>query len=257
MITFALTLLASLALAFAQTEPSPPKAAVGIDEKLGTTIPLDLTLRDETNQPVTLRNLVDKPTILTLNYFRCAGICTPQLNALVQVLNQIPLEPGKDFQVITVSFDERDTPDIAAKKRVNYLHTFTRPFPEQAWRFLTGDATTTRALADAVGFRYQRQGNDFVHAASIIFLSPKGEVTRYMSGVSFLPADVQMAVGEARLGQARPTISKWLSMCYSYDPQGRRYLFSVTRTAAVLTILGAVTFVAVLLLRNRQRGERP
>ena len=236
-------------------DPAPPAltdSSVGIDEKLGTTIPLDLALRDEANQPVTLRNLIDKPTILTLNYFRCAGICTPQLNGLVAVLNETRAEPGKAFQVITVSFDGRDTPEIAAQKRVNYLRALTRPFPPDAWRFLTGDPATTQALADAVGFRFKKQGNDFIHPASLMFLSPRGEVTRYMHGVTYLPADVQMAVGEAARSEARPTVAKWLSICYSYDPEGRKYVFSITRLAAVLTLLGATTFVAVLLFRGRR-----
>ena len=252
------TSFSALAGPGSQDQTQPPAvtdAAVGIDEKLGSLIALDLPLRDEWNQPITLRSLIDKPTILTLNYFRCANICTPQLNGLVAALNQLQVEPGKAFQVITVSFDDRDTPDIAAQKRLNYLHSLTRPFPAEAWRFLTGDAQVTRALADSVGFRFKKQGNDFIHPASIMFLSPKGEVTRYMYGVSFLPADLQMAVGEAARGEARPTISKWLSICYSFDPEGRKYVFSLTRVAAILTMLGAATFVAVLLYRGRGHGK--
>ena len=251
--------LTGSALAGPAGETQPEHAAVtdpavGIDEKLGSTIALDLTLRDEANQPVTLRRLIDKPTLLTLNYFRCSNICTPQLNGLVAALNQTQAEPGKAFQVITVSFDERDTPEIAAQKRINYLRTLTRPFPPEAWRFLTGDAAVTRALADSVGFRFKQQGKDFSHPASIMVLSPKGELTRYLYGVSFLPADLQMAVAEAERGQARPTIPKWLSICYSVDPEGRRQAFSITRLAAILTLLGAGTFVAVLLFRGR-RGQ--
>ena len=225
---------------------------VGIDEKLGTTIPLDLVLKAEDGRPVTLRSLIDKPTILTLNYFRCAGICTPQLAGVAEVLNRTRAEPGKDFQVLTVSFDERDEPEVAAQKRTNYLGEITRPFPPAAWRFLTGPATTTRALADAVGFKFKRVGDDFVHAAAIIFISPGGKVTRYMYGTSYVPADLQMAAQEAARGEAQPTINKFLKFCFSYDPAGRKYVLNTTTIGATVIILAALIFLVTLVRRGRK-----
>jgi protein SCO1/2 len=225
---------------------------VGIDEKLGATVPLDLVLKAEDGTPVTLRQLIDKPTILTLNYFRCAGICTPQLNGVVEVLNRTEAVPGKDFQVITVSFDERDEPEVAAQKRTNYLSELTRPFPPAAWRFLTGPATTTRALADAVGFKYKQVGDDFVHAAAIIFISPQGKVTRYMYGVTYLPADLQLAALEAARGEAQPTINKFLKFCFSYDPAGRKYVLNTTSIGATVIILAALVFAVTLVRRGRK-----
>ena len=225
---------------------------VGIDEKLGQRAAIDLVLKDEDGKAVTLRNLIDKPTILTLNYFRCAGICTPQLNGVVDVLNHTQAVPGKDFQVITVSFDPRDTPEIASEKRTNYLREITRPFPPSAWRFLTADAATTRALANSVGFKFKAQGDDFIHAAAIIFLSPTGDMTRYMYGVTYLPADLQMAAQEAAKNQARPTINKWLKICFSYDPEGRKYVFNFTRIGAAIIIFGAAIFLFVLVRKGRR-----
>ena len=227
---------------------------VGIDEKLGATIPLDLVLNDEDGNPVKLGTLMDKPTILTLNFFRCTGICTPLLNGVVEVINQTEALPGKEYQVITVSFDDRDTPAIALGKRTNYLKQIQKPFPPSAWRFLTGEGGTTKALCDAVGFKFKRQGDQFIHAGAIVFLSPKGQVTRYMYGVTFLPADFQMAVGEASRGEARPTIAKFLKFCFSYDPAGRRYVFSATRTSATVILLLAGGFLAYLTLK-RPRGK--
>ncbi len=240
---------------FAQAPAAPPPLSageVGIDERLGQRAAIDLVLRDEDGQAVPLRTLIDKPTILTLNYFRCAGICTPQLNGVVDVLNRTQAEPGKDFQVITVSFDPRDTPEIAAQKRTNYLREITRPFPPGAWRFLTADAATTKALADSVGFKFKSQGDDFIHAAAIIFLSPTGDVTRYMYGVTYLPADLQLAAQEAARNQARPTINKWLKICFSYDPEGRRYVFNFTRIGAAIILLGAAIFLFVLVRKGRR-----
>jgi len=244
-----------------QETAAPPPAftaqEVGIDEKLGRTIPLDLILRDEDGNPVSLRSLIDKPTLLTLNYFRCAGICTPQLNAVVDVANRTDAVPGRDFQILTVSFDERDTPEIAAEKRTNYLAEIKRPFPPSAWRFLTGDAATTRTLADAVGFRFKRMGDDFVHAAAIIVIGPKGTVTRYMYGVTYVPADVQMAALEASRNEARPTIAKFLSVCFGYDPQGRRLVLTVTSVAATVTVVAAVIFVVFISRKGRGRQPGP
>jgi protein SCO1/2 len=231
--------------------PSFKPEEVGIDEKLGATIPLDLELKDEDGKSVTLRQLIDKPTILTLNYFRCAGICTPQLSGVAEVLNRTEAIPGQDFQVLTVSFDERDEPEVAAQKRTNYLGEITRPFPPTAWRFLTGPGATTRALADAVGFKFKRVDDDFVHAAAIIFISPKGQITRYMYGTSYLPADLQMAAQEAARGEAQPTIKKFLKFCFSYDPAGRKYVLNTTILGAAFTILAAAVFLIVLVRRGR------
>ena len=243
----------------AATQATPPTTAptfkpeeVGIDEKLGATIPLDLELKDEDGKPVTLRQLIDKPTILTLNYFRCAGICTPQLGGVAEVLNRTEAIPGKDFQVLTVSFDERDEPEVAAQKRTNYLGEITRPFPPAAWRFLTGPGATTKALADAVGFKFKRDKDDFIHAAAIIFISPKGQITRYMYGTAYLPADLQLAAQEAAQGQAQPTINKFLKFCFSYDPAGRKYVLNTTTIGATVIILAALVFVVALVRRGRK-----
>lgn len=243
--------------AFAQPSPSTATPAftaqeVGIDEKLGQTIPLDLVFKDEDGKPVTLRSLINKPTVLTLNYFRCAGICTPQLNGVVEVINRAQPAPGQDYQVITVSFDPRDTPEVAAQKRTNYLREVTKPIQPTAWHFLTAEGATSKALADAVGFKFKAQGDDFIHAGALMILSPQGKVTRYMYGVTYLPADLQLALQEAARGEAQPTINKWLKICFSYDPAGRKYVVNINKVAALLTLLAAAIFVTVLVKRGRR-----
>ncbi len=244
----------------AQT-PGGPWAAVevGLEEKQGRTLPLDVVLMDEQGHPAPLRRLVDKPTLLTLNYFRCTLVCTPQLNGLLEVLEKIPAQPGTDFQVLTVSFDPRDTPDMAARKRSNYLAKLQRPFPPEAWRFLTGSGEATAALAEGVGFRYQKQGDGYAHPAALILVSPKGVITRYLYGSATLPADLQMAIEEAARGESRPSINKLLSICFRYDPQGGRYLFSVTRLAAVVILTASVIYILALVVQGRRtrRVGRP
>ncbi len=250
----ALALVSALAGgARAAGEPTPLRE-VGVLEKLDAQVPLDLELKDEAGQPVTLGALIDRPTILTLNYFRCAGICTPQLNNVADLLNQLPLDPARDFRVVTVSFDERDTPEIAAQKRANYLRLINRPFPPDSWRFLTGDAATTRSLADSVGYLFRPQGEDFVHPGVLMVLSPQGRVMRYLYGIRYLPADVEMAIADARRGQSRPAIAKLASICFTYDPVSRRYVVDVTRLAGLLTLLGLGVFVALFVIRRRPRA---
>lgn len=239
------------------TSPSPTFTAqeVGVDEKLGQTAALDVPLKDEEGRPVTLRALLDKPTILTMNYFRCAGICTPQLNGLTEVLNRVQAVPGKDFQVITVSFDPRDTPEMALQKRTNYLGQITRPFPPTAWRFLTGDEAATRALADSLGFKYKRVGEDYIHAGAAMMLSPQGKVTRYLYGITYIPADVDMAIQEAARGEANPSINKLLQFCFSYDPQGRKYVLNFTKLSMAITLAAVLIFAIVLVLKGRGKSN--
>jgi protein SCO1/2 len=157
--------------------------------------------------------------------------------------------------VITVSFDSTDTPDLAAAKRTNYLKLLKRPFPPTAWRFLTGDEASTKALTNTVGFGFKKDRDAFIHPGALIVLSPQGKVTRYMYGITYLPADLKMAVGEAAGGLARPSIIKALSFCFSYDPQGRKYVVNFTRVAGLVTLVLAGAFAAFVLLPSRKRSR--
>jgi len=229
---------------------------VGVTERLGQKANLSVILRDEEGREVPLRSLLDKPTLLTLNFFRCTGICTPLLNGVAEMVNRSPdLVPGRDFQILTVSFDGRDTPEIALRKKQNYLKQMQRPFPPSAWRFLTGPPEATKALCDSVGFRFKRDGDQFVHPGVVVFLSPEGTITRYMYGVTFLPAEVAMAVAEARKGEAEPTVARLLPFCYSRDPQGRRTVLEVTRVAGLATLLLAALVVGAVLLRKGRSSQ--
>lgn len=259
----ALRMARGLALAFllcaASAHARQGSPAVGLDERLGGTVPLDLVLRDEQGAPVRLGDALGKPTLLALVYFRCAGICSPLLNGLSDVVERTGLQPGRDFRVLTVSFDDRDTAPLAEIKRRNYLAGLSKEFPPDAWRFFTGDAVTTKRLADSVGFGFRREGEDFVHPAVVTVLAPDGKITRYLYGVSFLPFDVKMAVIEASEGRAVPTAGRILRLCYSYDAASRRYYLDVTRLLGIATILALVAFGAVVAVRgrrNRTEGAR-
>nr|WP_320134147.1 SCO family protein [uncultured Holophaga sp.] len=234
---------------------------VGVVEHLGEQARLGTLLKDEQGRTVTLGALVDKPTLLTLNYFRCSGVCTPQLLGVLDVAGKLKAAPGQDYQIITVSFDDRDTPEMALRKRDNFLQEMSRPFPPDAWHFLTGSAQETRALADSVGFRFKREGDSFSHAALLVVLSPKGKITRYIYGVNYTPEDITQAVAEAARGEAKPTVNKWLQFCFVSDKGGNGYVFSAMRLVATLTLVVIVIFVIVLVVsarrkRRKHEGER-
>ena len=256
-----LRLAVVVGLALIMSAPLPARAQgtataeVGMDEKLGAPVALDAILRDEEGMDITLRQLIDKPTIFVFNYFRCPGICPLLLNGVLEVLNQIKLDPGKDFQVITVSFDPNDTPEMAHQKQMNYLKQMKRPFPPKAWRFFTGDAKATKTVTESVGFNFRAQGDMFMHPVALLVLTPKGMVSRYMYGTTFLPADVEMAIQEAAGGQVRPTISKVLALCYSYDPESRRYVFNMTRVVGAVLLVLAGGFVIYLLLTGKSQKK--
>jgi protein SCO1/2 len=228
-------------------------ADIGIDEKLGSQVALDTALKDENGTDVTLRQYVDKPTILVFNYFRCPGICPVLISNMVSAINRVQLEPGKDFRLVAVSFDPTDTPALAREKKANYLNQMKRPFSPDSWHFLTGTADNSKAVADSAGFNYRKQGDMYVHPGAVIILTPKGIISRYLYGTSFLPADIELGVKEAAGGQVLPSISRVLSFCYVTDPQGRGRVFSVTRFAGAATLVIAVVFVAFVLRPKKSR----
>ncbi|MBP7866838.1 MAG: SCO family protein [Acidobacteria bacterium] len=233
-----------------------PAADIGIDEHLGTFLPKDLVFLDEAGKPVRLGELIRKPTLLALVYFRCPGICTPLLEGLADVLNQLRSEPGKDFQVVTISFHAGDTPELARQKKANFLKILTRPFPPESWHWLTGDQAAIDAVTAAVGFRYVRQGKDYAHPGAIYFISDQGKICRYLYGIRFLPNDVELALMEASEGRTSASINRVLNFCYSYDPVSKTYVFNFLKVAGVVTLLVLALFVIVLVVISRKRKTR-
>ena len=225
---------------------------VGIDEQLGKNLPVTVPFSDEQGTPVTLQMLLGKPTILVLVYYECPGICTPLLNNLADTLDRSDLIPGVDYQVITISFDPRDTPAVAAKKRENYLKQFHKPITPSAWRFLTGTQPAIDQITAAVGFHYTTAGKDFNHPGVLTMLAPDGRVMRYLYGVSFMPFDIKMAVIEASRGQPMPSINRALAFCYSYDPEGRRYVFATLKVVGSLMVCLLGLFVVWLVISSRR-----
>ncbi len=183
---------------------------IGIKERLGETIPLDLSFYDETGKVVQFGSLIDKPTILSLTYYSCSNLCDNISSAVAGLLGRLQSEPGKDYSVITVSFDERDTPADALQKKGDFIKEIGRPFPEKEWRFLTGNSENITRLSDSVGFKFLREGDGFRHPAALIVLSPKGRIIRYLYGTTYLPFDVLMALSEASIDRPGMGMVLWI-----------------------------------------------
>jgi len=253
-------LLIFLLLPFLQDLPvhaqvSPDEIEVGVIEHLDDTIPLDLNFYNEQNQLVKLREVIRKPTILTLVYFDCPGLCSPLLDGASDVIEKMGMELGKDYQVVTISFNYKDTPEKAIEKKKNFLRRHSKSHAEY-WRYFTGDSANIYPLVEAVGFRFKRAGNDYIHPGVITILSPAGKITRYLYGVQFLPFDVKMALIEASKGQSRPTINRVLQFCFSYDPEGRKYTLQVTKISATVIIFIAVVVFLILVIRSGRKKAR-
>lgn len=228
------------------------KIEIGIDEKIGQMIPLNLEFFDEKGYQVALKDIIKKPMILNFVYFRCPGICSPILTELTTIVNHLDLTIGKDYQIVTVSFDEREKPELAQAKKMNYLTLVKKQIPDDSWKFLTGDSATIRALTDAAGFMFKREGNDFLHAGAIIAVSPEGKIARYLYGTQYLPFDVKMAIMEASENRSGPTIARLLAYCYTYSPEGRQYVFNVTRVSGAVILFFAVVFVVYISVKPKK-----
>ena len=226
---------------------------IGWLEHLEDTIPLNLVFNSEVDKVISLRELIDKPTVLSFVYFNCPGVCNPLQESISRVVEKTDMELGKDYQILTISFDVTDTPEKAQKKKNNYIQNIVKEKADH-WMYLTGDQENIDAITEAVGFKYKVTGLDFAHPSGIILISPDGKITRYLYGLDFLPFDLKMAIIEAQKGLAKPTINKVLQYCFNYDPKGQSYSLSVTRVAGTLILFfAAVVFLGLLISKRKSK----
>jgi protein SCO1/2 len=226
---------------------------IGVDQKLGKYLPLDLTFNDENGDRVSLRQLIHKPTILAFVYLHCPNVCSLLLQNLAEALNNLPAEPGKEYLALAVSFDETEKPALALEKKETYLKMIQRPFPKDAWRFLTGDKENIQKLTDAVGFHFERVKDDFEHPVLLVILAPDGKIVRYMYGADPLVYDLKIALIEASQGRIGPTIAKVVRFCFSYDPKANKLVFNMLRVTGTVTLIFALSFVLFLLVKGRKK----
>ena len=229
---------------------------VGIDQKLNSSIPLDLMFRDEHGKAVTLGQYFgSKPVILTLVYYNCPMLCTQVLNGLDRSLEQIPLTVGKDFEVVTVSIDPTDRPSLAEAKQAVYLGMYNRPGSAVGWHFLTGEESQIKQLAGAVGFRYayDPDSHQYAHASGIMILTPEGKLSRYFYGVTYPERDMRLGLVEASEGKIGSPVDQVLLFCYHYDPHTGKYGLLISRVlqlGGLATVLIGGIFLILLF-----RGE--
>ena len=233
----------------------------GIDEHLGEKVPLDLNFINEQGKSVSLKELMHgKPTMITFNYYRCAGICTTQLEDMAEMIGKLDLRENRDYQIITIGFADNEGYPLAANKKKNILHAIPRTFNPDAWHFVITENNSSAILADKVGFHYTKETSpagvtSYVHPAALIMLSPKGKITRYLNGVSQLPFDVKMSIIEAGEGKIGPTIAKQLLACFAYDPKGKTYIFKWEKVAGIVMTAIMLLFF-IFLIRTTIRKDK-
>lgn len=233
--------------------------SVGIDQKIGDTIPLDTVFRDESGREVKLGSLIGRrPIILTLVYYKCPMLCTLVLNDLVRTLRPMEMSIGKDFDVLTVSFDPTETPELSNAKKKQYLREYNRDGAQANWHFLTGSQESIQKLTQAVGFHYtwDEKAQQFAHASGIIILTPQGKIARYFFGIQYAPQDVRLSLVEASNNRVGSITDQILLYCFHYDPATGRYGIIVTRAlhiGGVITIL-ALGVLLLLLFRHERHA---
>lgn len=245
-------------------EPAAPSGLppvlndVGIDQKLNQQLPLDTRFKDETGATVQLGNYFGKrPIVFSLVYFDCPMLCTQILNGMISSFKTLSLKPGEDFDVVSISCDPRETPQLAAAKKKTYVNYFPESRREGAangWHFLTGDEENIRRVTEAVGFRYQfdKSTNQFAHASAIYVATAEGKLSHYFYGVEYAPRDLRLGLVEASQNRIGSTVDRLMLYCYHYDPATGRYgavVLNIIRLGGALTLAGVI--LMLLLLRRR------
>ena len=242
-------------------EPTPPVLQdVGFDQRLNQQVPLDLPFTDEHGQTVRLGDYFhEKPVILALVYYECPMLCTLVLNGLVQGMRDMPFTVGKEYTVVTISFDPRETPLLAAEKKKNYLARYGRPQGADGWHFLTGKADAIKAVTRSVGFRYvyDPRSKQFIHTSGLIVLTPQGKISRYFYGIQYRARDLRLGLVEASQNKIGTAADQVLLYCFHYDPDSGKYTASVlnfVRVGGIATVVILVGMVWFLVRAEHRRS---
>jgi protein SCO1/2 len=242
--------------AVAQDPPAGVLAEIGVDQKLSASVPLDLVFKDESGADVALRNFIhDKPVILSLVYYECPMLCSMTLNGLVKSLRPLSFDVGREFEVVTVSIDPRETSGLAAAKKDVYVKDYGRDGARSGWHFLTGSADSIRQLTDAVGYRYKWDPytKQWAHVSAIVVLTPDGRVSQYLYGIEFSSRDLRLSLVQASMNRIGTVVDRILLYCYHYVPETGKYglvIMNTVRLASLATVLALATFI--VLSRRRE-----
>jgi protein SCO1 len=256
-----LLLLSAASAQQVQLPPASIYSRVGVDQKLDAQIPLNLVFRDEAGATVPLNTYFhrDKPVVLALVYYKCPMLCTMTLNGLLKSFKPLKLDIGKDFDVLTVSFDPTETPDLAAAKKATHVKSYNRPGAEDGWHFLTGDQASIDALTQAVGFRYtyDEPSKQFAHASAIMVLTPDGKVSRYFYGLEYSSRDLRLGLIEASQNKIGTLADAVTLLCFHYDPATAKYglvVMTLVRAGGILTLIILGSYIVMKLRRERAAG---
>lgn len=238
--------------------PDQDSIKVGIDEHLGEYIDTEIKVVNSTGDTIQIKDILNKPTVLSLVYYNCPGICNVLLSGLRDVVERADIEPGVDYNILSLSFNHEEDYVLARNKKQNYIAGMKREINKDAWYWVVSDSVSIRKLTDAIGFKFKednfRDGQlDFLHAGALVFISPEGKITRYLNGTEFLPFDLKMAAIESAEGREQPTINKVLALCFKYDPEGRGYVLNVTRIFGIIITIGVIALVLVLTLSKKKK----
>ncbi len=260
----ALMMGATVASAQVQDNTLPPALeGVAFEQRLGSDLPLDARFVDATGKAIRLGELFgDRPAVLALVYYECPMLCNLVLNGLVASLRAVDFDPGREFDVVAVSFDPREDPDLAAAKRAGYVESYGREGTEAGWHFLTGDAEAIRRLTEAVGFRYNfdEESGEFAHSAGVVLATADGRVARYFFGVEYPPRDLRLGLVEASDNRIGSVVDQVLLYCFHYDAVSGRYSFATltaVRIGGVLTVAVLLGFMITMLRRERAGTAAP
>lgn len=254
----------SLSMQDSSLKPALPGAlqGVGIDQKLDQQIPLNLVFRDESGRQVPLSTYFQskKPVLIAPVYYRCPMLCTQILSGLASCLKAVSFDPGKDFEVVAVSFDPKDTPESAESKRQMYLHRYGRPNTVNGWHFLTGDENNIKALMDSIGYhyKYDPKTDQYAHASGIMLATPDGRLSRYFYGVEYSPRDLRLGLVEAAKNNIGSPVDQILLFCYHYDPATGKYgavAMNLVRAAGAGFVLIGGAFLLIVLRRERHHVQ--
>jgi protein SCO1/2 len=240
---------------FSQTSLYEQQMKVGFDEKQGQYAALDTKLVNESGDTVLLKDVIKKPTILNLVYFRCPGTCSPLMWGISKFIDQVDLQLGSDYQIVTISFDYTESIDLGIRKKANYINTMKKKEAARYWQFFVSDSSNIARLAQSVGFKYTYVNNQFIHPTGLIALSSDGKITRYLRGIEFLPFDVKITMVEAANGKIGPSINRLLAICYSYDDKGNQFVFNVTRVSGIV-IFFIVFLIFIYLAFSRKKTKK-
>jgi protein SCO1/2 len=255
-------LLTLLSAQFSLAEEIPNELkGVGFTEHLGSPVSIDeIHFKNETGQDVALSTYFrrGKPVILAMVYYGCPNLCNFMLNGLTQTLKNLDWTAGERFDIVTVSINPKETPDLAAKKKAAYVESYGRKQSAPGWHFLTGEESQIEKLASQVGFgyRYDEREKQYAHGSAIYVLTPEGKISRYLYGIDFRPQDLRLSLLEASSGKIGSVVDRFLLFCYHYDPQTRRYSVVVNRvmeTGCGGTVLFFGGYLTVFWRREKKK----